>query len=85
MRSQSALCNVMPVEQRGKSRTEKLVAQEIGGKIHQNGRIDILEPDSEEEMHRIVCGEQQQRHAHDSPGAQVILEYGFLRCLGDRK
>jgi len=58
VRPQPPTRDVEAVEQGGKRRTEKPVAQEIGGEIHQYGRIDILEPDSEEKVYRVVCGEQ---------------------------
>ena len=77
--------DIETVEQRSECRTEQPVAQEIGGQVHQYGSIDIHEPNSEEKMYRIVCGEQQQCDAHNPPGTQVILENNFLRCLGKEK
>ena len=44
------------VKQSGEGRTEQPVAQKIGGQVHQDGGIGILEPDSKKEMYRIVGG-----------------------------
>ena len=59
--------DVEAIEQRGECRTEEPVAEEVGRKVHQDGRIDVVEPDPEEEMHRIVGGQQQYGSAHDAP------------------
>lgn len=63
------LRDVETVEQRYHCRTEQIIAQEVGGQIHQDGRIDIPEPNPEKEMYRIIGGEQQQCQAHHAPGA----------------
>ena len=85
MRPQPALCDVKAVQQCRECRTEKPVAQEIGRKVHKDGRIGVLEPYPEKQMHRIIGGKQQQRCTHDAPGAQVVSENGLSRYSCQQK
>lgn len=85
MRPQPAPRNVKAVKQRGERRTEKPVAQEVGGKVHKDGRIGVLEPYPEKQMHRIIGGKQQQRCTHDAPGTQVVSENGLSRYSCQQK
>ena len=85
MGPQPSPCDIEAVKQRGECRTEEPVAQEICGKVHQYGGIDVLKPDCEKEMHRIVGRKEQQRRTHDPSGPQVILKYGLLRSPGGQE
>ena len=56
MRPNPFPCDIETVKQRYQCWTEKVIAQKIGGQVHQDGGIGILEPDSKKEMYRIVGG-----------------------------
>ena len=75
---QSAARDVEAVEQRSECRTEKPVAEEVGREVHQDGRMNVPEPDLEKEVHRIVCRQQQQGAVHDTPRSEVVCEDGLV-------
>lgn len=85
MRPDPFTCDIETVKQRYQCRAEKVIAQKIGGQIHQYGRMYTPEPYPEEEMHRIVCRKQQQRQTHYPPGAYIIIKNGLFRCWGQQK
>ena len=65
--SQEALPGqVMAVEQGGKGRAEQPVGEEIGGKVHQNGRVGMGEAKPAKQVNRVIGGQRQQGHAHDA-------------------
>lgn len=75
---------VETVEQRYHCRTEQIVAQKVGGQIHQYGRIDTFESYFKEEMYGIIGGKQKKRCTHYPPGAEKITENSLIRSPAEQ-
>ncbi len=73
--------DVEAVEQRDERGTEEPVGEEIGGEVHQDGGILALEAQTAEEMHRIVGGEHEQCHTHDTARTLVVGKNGLVGSL----
>ena len=71
--------DVTVVEERHHRRTEKPIAEEVGGKVHHDACTDVPLTQSAEKMYAIVAGKHQQRCPHEPAREQEIAEDVLLR------